>query len=104
MNQKEKIKRALIRKRRAKLEKELDLIATGAGMWWQEESYWEYQDDSEKCLGQFMGAVSAQYDLPRDDAAFSFWNFAKWSNLRTLAKLIDEQLQWKKQQEKENAA
>lgn len=100
MNQKEKIKRAIVRKRRAKLQKELDLLATGAGLYWQEDGYWEYQDDSEKCLGQFMGAVSAQYDLERDCSAFAFWNFKEWSHPRTLAKLIDNEIQWKKECEK----
>ena len=79
------------------------MIATGAGCWWMhEDGYWEYQDDSEACLGNFMAAVSAQYDLPRDDSAFSFWSFKEWSSLKTLTRLIDRQLQWKKEQAKQD--
>lgn len=96
MNQKEKLKRAIVRKRRAKIEKELYLLATGAGLYWQDDGYWEYQDDCEKCLGQFMAAVSEQYDLKRDSIVFSFYRFEEWSHPRTLAKLIDNEIQWKK--------
>jgi hypothetical protein len=100
MNQKEKLKRAIVRKRRAKTEKELYLLAIGAGLYWQGGGYWEYQDDCEKCLGQFMAAVSEQYDLKRDSIVFSFYRFKEWSHPRTLAKLIDNEIQWKKECEK----
>jgi len=67
--------------------------------WWVDD-YFEYQDDCEKCIGMFMNAVSAQYNLDRAHWIFGFCNFAKWASPKTLAVILDEALQSRKQQAK----
>lgn len=100
MNYKEKKKKLAKERKIRKYMKELELIGMGAGVWWQPDGYFEFRDDYGKCLGAFMEAVREQYGLDRTDLMFSFYRFREWDDLRTLAKLLLNQLEIVAEREK----
>jgi hypothetical protein len=101
---KEKKKKLAQQRRVRKMEKELGLLATGAGMYWQENRCWEYKDDPETCLGNFMRAVSDQYALPSTSFIFDFWNFRYWRAFRELAPKVLQAIENQKQEQAGEAA
>lgn len=98
----QKVKQAAARKRLRKIEREVTLIAAGAGYWWlADDNYFEQQDDTERCLGNWLEGIRFHFDLPTDAAIFRPWNLHKFNNPRNAAKAVIEAVDYQKLVEKQ---
>ena len=104
MNIREKKKKLAAAKRQRKVEQEVIAIGAGAGWWWLDgDGYTEYQDDTEKCIGSLLEGVRWLYDLPQDCSLFRAWNLQKFSNPKSAAKAIINEIDYQKYIEKQKA-
>ena len=96
-----KAKLAKLRRQR-KIEREIIAIGAGAGWWWLGgDGYVEYQDDAEKCLGRFLQGIQFYFDLPSDCSIFRPWQFGEFSNPKSAAKAVINEIDFQKYRAKQ---
>jgi hypothetical protein len=106
MNKRQLQKKAAAARRQRKIEKILKAIAAGAGCWWTDDCYFEYQESAERSIGSYLEGVRFYFDLPMDCSLFKAWNLKKFSTFSKAAKEVINEIDYQKhiQEQKEKEA
>jgi len=103
MNNKQLQKKAAAARKLRKVQDKVILIAAGAGMFWMEDGYWDYQIDANIGLQRFIQGIGFGFDLPANSYALKTHNLDEYTTPKSTAKLVIRALQWAKEDEKRRA-